>query len=82
MNKILRAMLANKATTAAGGLGFAALMSEIGLALNAHYDGDPNTVINWNVLVPLMMVTVGAMFQGFFSRDAWKSSQESGVRDG
>ena len=56
--------------------GVAAIISTIGLALKAIFDGDPSTVVNWNVFVTSLVSGIGLIM----ARDNNKSSEDVGVK--
>ena len=56
--------------------GVVMILTAIGTALNAAQDGDPSTVIEWEILIPAIIAGVGLIF----SRDADKTSEASAAR--
>lgn len=60
--------------TTLGGIGV--ILTAVGVALNAAFDGDPTTVVQVEPLVVEVMVGLALIF----ARDGDKSSQDSGVR--
>jgi len=71
--RLITAILANRKTTVASIL---AAVTVIFGAVREVIDGDPMTNPDWNVVVPVVIAALGLLF----SRDADKSSQDSGVR--
>lgn len=61
-------------TTVAGLSGF---LAALGIALRDHYDGNPATIPNWD-----MVILAGSSFLvGLFARDNDKSSEQVGATD-
>ena len=56
--------------------GLGVLLSALGAALQAQFDGDPATVPDWAVVVTALFAAVGLLL----ARDNDKSSERVGVR--
>jgi len=56
--------------------GFGVLLSALGAALQAQFDGDPATVPDWAVVVTALFAAVGLLV----ARDNDKSSERVGAR--
>lgn len=46
--------------TSLAGLG--AVLGAVGVALKAHYDGDPNTIPDWGLVLPAVIAGFGLIF--------------------
>ena len=60
------------------GAALGALLTVLGPALSALTDGDAATNPDWNVVIPVVVMSLGVLF----SRDQDKSSEASGVGAG
>ena len=61
-----------KTTTA----GIASIVVAVASCVQAHFDGDPATVPNWEVAVAAIMAGIGLMF----ARDNGISSERAGAK--
>ena len=73
MSILINSILKNWKTTAAA---IGMLLVAVGPVISALADGDPSTQPNWNLFLPEILAAIGLLF----SRDANKSSQDSGIR--
>lgn len=69
----LTAGLKSKNTTV---LGIGALLVLAGSVITSLFDGDPNTAVDWTLVIPGVMTAVSSIF----ARDANKSSEASGAK--
>ena len=60
--------------TTVAGLG--AIMVAVGVAMQAHFDGNPETTVQWEILITAVCAGVGLLF----ARDGDKSSESVGAR--
>lgn len=60
--------------TTVAGLG--AIMVAVGVAMQAHFDGNPETIVQWEILITAVFAGVGLLF----ARDGDKSSESVGAR--
>jgi len=56
--------------------GIMTILAAVGLAGKAYFDGDPETVVNYEVLI----AGVTAGFGLIFARDNNKSSEDAGIK--
>ena len=56
--------------------GVGAILAAIGAALNAQFDADPLTVVNWTMTFAAIMAGAGLIY----SRDNDKSSEQVGTK--
>lgn len=56
-------------------MGVGAILTAVGAAITAMFDGNPDTHVNWSLLLPAVMAGIGLIR----SRDANKTSRQSGA---
>lgn len=66
-NSILDRIFKHWKTTSAGGIG--GLLVIIGTFLVAQFDDDPNTIPQWNVLIPAVIGIFSSIFVGIMGSD-------------
>lgn len=70
---VLTAGLKNKNTTV---LGIGALLVLAGSVITSLFDGDPNTGVDWTIVIPGILTAISSIF----ARDANKTSEATGVK--
>lgn len=52
--------------------GLGAILISVGVAMQSHFDGNPETVVNWEVVLASLVAGVGLLY----ARDGDKSSAQ------